>query len=152
QPGEQLIWSGSPPPLTAVWNGPLLRLAFALFFLGFALFWTWSASQAAFKNGTWPSSFFPLFGLVFVGFGLYQCLSALRMMAGCWSTAYGVTDRRVIIAIGQDGATQSLGPASLSRMERSGGPDYGTLTFDLGQQDGRYSRGWNWKPQPAFVQ
>jgi len=152
QPGEQLIWSGSPPPLSAVWNGPVLRLLFGLFFLGFALFWTWGASHAVLKNGAPASSFFPLFGLVFVGFGLYQCLSALWAIAGCWSTAYGVTDRRVIIAIGQNGTTQSLGPASLSRIERKGGPDYGTLTFDLGLQDGRYGRNWNLKPQPAFVQ
>jgi hypothetical protein len=154
QPGEQLIWTGSPPPLSAAWNGPLLRLLFALFLLGFALFWTWAASHAAAKNGSSPSQLFPLFGLIFVGAGLYQCLSALRMIAGCWSTAYGVTDRRVIIAVGQNGTTQSLWPASLSRMERKGGQDFGTHSFDQGQQNGRYGYGWtwNWKPQPAFVQ
>jgi hypothetical protein len=156
QPGEQLIWSGSPPPLSAAWNGPLLRLPLALFFLGFAIFWTWAASHAAAKNGSSPAQFFPLFGLLFVGVGLYQFLSALRAVAGCWSTAYGVTERRVIIAIGQNGPTQSIGPALLNRMERSGGLDFGTLNFDSGLQYGRYGWNWywawNWKPQPAFVQ
>jgi hypothetical protein len=152
QPGEQLIWSGSPPPLSAAWNGPLLRLFFSLFFLGFALFWAWGASQAAAKNGSPASLFFPLFGLLFVGIGLYQLLSALRAVVDCWSTAYGITGRRVIIAIGRNATTQSLGPASLNRMERIGGEDRGTLTFDQGPQDGRYGWTWNWKPQPAFIQ
>jgi hypothetical protein len=42
----------------------------------------------------------------------------------------------------------------LSRIEREGGSDYGTLTFDLGKQEGRYGYGRrrNGKPQPAFVQ
>lgn len=152
QPGERLLWSDSPRPWKAVQNGPLLRLLFGTFFLAFALFWTWGASSASSKNGSPLAQIFPFFELIFIGFALYQLWSALQAIIACRETAYGLTDRRVIIAIGKDGSTQSLGPGSLGRIERSGDSERGTLKFDLGgPSDWWYTRSWMWKPQPAFV-
>ncbi len=152
RPGEKLLWCDRPRPLQAIWHGPLVRLPFSLFILGFALFWTWGAAQAAAKNATEPVSFFWMFGLLIVGAGLYQCAVALRAIYGCLFTAYGLTDRRVIVVVGDNGATRSFGPEALSRMSRTGGRDCGTLAFDTGIQDYRYYRpSWTWQPQPALV-
>jgi len=94
---ERLLWSGAPP------GGLLLRatdavlIPFTLMWGGFAFFW---------EGTVWKSNGPPvmkLFGIPFVLIGLY--ITVGRFFFDAWQrgrTGYGVTNERVIIAVGAD--------------------------------------------------
>lgn len=146
-PGEKLAWVGVPAPFTAAMRSPLLHLLSAVFIVCFSAFWIWSASQAAGKNNTPVGMLFPLFGLIPLSFGLYRLLQAASAIGRCWTTAYAVTTRRLLIASGRGGPVYSLWPNALQTMERSGGKDTGTISFEPKAPFFQYGGRWG---QAAF--
>jgi hypothetical protein len=93
------------------------------------------------------------------------CITTLKKVLYCWRTAYGLTDRRVIIVAGDRGATRSYEASAFNRIERSGDHTYGTIRFDLGRSwGGRMDdfaalwRGGHWRAglygikNPAYVE
>ncbi len=149
QPGEKLVWSATPSPWGAAARGPFLMLLFALFFFGFSIFWILGAYTATPKTAHAQAPYFFLFGVPFVAVGIYQILASFKSIVDCWRTAYGLTDRRVIIATGARGKTQSLWPNSLGQIDRSGDDRRGTITFAGAASELADRRGW--KPKPAFA-
>jgi hypothetical protein len=141
QPGERLIWYGVPSPWRAA--------APYLFPLAFMTFWTggvlYAASNAyakipnpSLRDLLGPLAVPVLFGVI----GAAAWLWNAKKIADCWRTAYGLTDRRVIIAVGRDGPCQSFGPAALADIERTGNEASGNLRFDRD----RLRRGYGFSP------
>jgi hypothetical protein len=62
----------------------------------------------------------------------------------CWKTAYGLTDRRLIIVVGKRiwwGSTQSYGPEDIEPLRWTGGGDWGSVFFGETLGEG----GWAYK-------
>jgi hypothetical protein len=100
-------------------------IPFSVLWCGFALFWEGSVLL----TGAWP---FALFGLVFVGIGLFMVVG--RFLFDAWlrqGTHYGLTDRRVLIL--RKRPNTDFTAAALDRLpqarliERKGGS--GTIVF-----------------------
>lgn len=88
-PDEQLLWIGKPGD-SAKPHRSVFVLIFSLFWFGFALFWTVSATIAG--------GFFGLFGLPFIAFGIafvYNVFWGYKKKYK--NTVYVVTDRRALI-------------------------------------------------------
>jgi hypothetical protein len=124
-------------------------------------FWTGGVLYAAFNaykkipNPSLPTLSGPLaVPVVFAVIGAAAWLWNAKKIANCWRTAYGLTDRRVIIAVGRDGPCQSFGPAALADIERTGNEASGSLRFDRD----RLRRGYGYSPglfgirEPARVE
>lgn len=89
EPGEKLLWTGRPR------RGLVLRPT-DKYTIPFTILWCGFAIAALRKLG-----FFSIFGLLFVGGGLYLAIG--RFFADAWiraRTVYGLTDRRAIIRSG----------------------------------------------------
>jgi hypothetical protein len=119
--GERLLWSGRPR------QGLLLRPADALL-IPASLLWcalTVFLAATALRSGAPPARSF--IALVFVAVGLYMVVG--RFLVDAWlraGTAYGVTDRRVLIAShGLGGRVKSLGARAITDLtvseDRRGG-------------------------------
>ncbi|MGO9985148.1 MAG: hypothetical protein ACLPIX_13210 [Rhodomicrobium sp.] len=124
--GETLVWFGVPKPWRAARNY-LGVLAFMTIWTGLAVrSLAVKASQlGSLKLGVFMASLFSLLGAA-------VWLWTAKKAAYCWRTAYGLTNRRVIIAAGLNGPTQSYSPAKLSGFVRSGGESEGSILFDFG--------------------
>jgi hypothetical protein len=88
-PDETLLWVGQPYTSKKFRPNPLM-VVFMLFWFGFAVFWTVTASAAG--------GFFGLFGIPFLligGFMLYTLLIGQKKQLE--RTVYAVTERRAII-------------------------------------------------------
>lgn len=121
---EELLWCGR-PYASVSYRPPLAATVFMLFWFGFAVFWTVTASIGG--------GFFGLFGLPFLGFGGYALYSLLRGAKKKYAnTVYAVTNRRaVILTEGKRGAVVHeflfANQASLSITATRG--DSGTIAF-----------------------
>lgn len=117
EPGERLLWSGSPAPGPAA-LGALPASLFGIPFTGFAVFWMWGASAGA-AHAPGPWRFFPLFGTPFllIGLGMLGAPLWASILAG--STVYAVTERRALIILraGAGGVT-SFSHADLQELTR----------------------------------
>src|SRR5262249_21126864 len=90
-PGEQLVWADRPRP-AALARRASASFLFGIPFTAFSIFWVVGAYTATQRSGhPGPEAFFPLFGLIFVGAGLFMMLSPLRAMAKARSTIYAIT-------------------------------------------------------------
>lgn len=97
--GEKLVWEGRPAKGVRVDTSGIVRSAFGVFFFGFAIFWTYMASQGTGLASEPSLSFFPLLGIPFLAIGFY-------MVFGHWffnaykrgKTRYALTEERMIIA------------------------------------------------------
>ena len=105
-PGEHLLWSGSPDPgrsATQVLPAALFGIPFA----GFAAFWMYTAYHMTARGAHLPGGWalFPLFGTPFLLIGLGVILSPLWTYLGARRTVYAVTDQRALIisAVGARG-------------------------------------------------
>jgi len=124
-PGERLLWSGSPDP----GRGALLALPITLFgipFAGFAAFWILAASgitsHATRARGPWL--FFPLFGLPFLLLGLGMLTAPLWAYLAARRMVYAVTEKRaIIIASGGVRGVQSYAHTDLGDIQRVERPD-----------------------------
>jgi|GEM_PF-1138920 len=87
--GEELLWTGAPGKIPASQTSPVLPI-FAVFWMGFAIFWTIGATAAG--------GVFGLFGIFFILFGgimFYNMFFGRRNLLK--NAVYAVTDRRAII-------------------------------------------------------
>lgn len=90
QEGEEILWTGR-PYTTVPCRAPLSGKIFALFWLGFSIFWTVSVVSLG-------GGFMGIFGMVFVGIGVYLLYGVtIGQKKQYAATAYAVTTRRAII-------------------------------------------------------
>ena len=95
--GEKVLWSGKPVRRAFILPG-LISIPFGFIFLGFSIFWMWTAASAG------APSFFSLFGLLFVliGFGIALGPALLQLLR-YRNTEYMITDKRIITQTGAIG-------------------------------------------------
>jgi hypothetical protein len=119
--GETLLWTGQPNPMRSV-LGALPIMVFGLFFGGFAAFWIASPylMMAHSPNGVshGPPLFFTLFGVPFFLIGLSMVLSPLGVYRKSLRTAYGITNRRIVIIDG--GMMNSFSVKSITPEQMAG--------------------------------
>ena len=92
-PREQLLWSGRPDARALFIPADGFLIPFGLLFLGFAVFWTTEAAEGA-------PAFFPIFGFVFIVFGLSRVRPILVKVWRKRRSIYAVTDRRAFAVEG----------------------------------------------------
>ena len=120
--GEGLLWAGRPDPWDYA-RGTWSTAAFGIPFLAFAVFWTHQVARLPAKaSGGGPgaiATFFPLWGLMFVGFGLAMLLTPFFTAWRARQVYYVVTTRRAIIfARPWRLRIRSFNPAGLAAFER----------------------------------
>jgi hypothetical protein len=95
--GERVLWAGLPDRwayASKYWKTALIGIPFA----AFAIFWTYQASHIPAKGGSLAFAvFFPLWGVMFVFFGLSMIMSPLWAAWIAGSVYYVVTEHRAII-------------------------------------------------------
>jgi hypothetical protein len=129
--GERLLWSGTPRGGVVLRATDALLVPFTLLWAGFAFFW----EAMAWKSNGPPV--LKLFGIPFVLVGLY--ITVGRFFFDAWQrgrTGYGVTNERVLIAVGSDApSVTSLPLANLTditlkpRSDGSGSIVFGPATW-----------------------
>jgi hypothetical protein len=148
---ERLLWSGRPKLGLVLRPADAFVIPFSLLWGGFAIFWEYTVLSM----GKAPF-FFALWGLPFVVMGLYIILGRFFVDARQRAnTAYGVTNRRIIIVSGLSGLkVKSLNLRTLSDVsleERSDAP--GTIAFGPSSPNARWASGMAWPgatPTPSF--
>jgi hypothetical protein len=128
-PGERLVWAGRPRGGVRLTAADALMIPFSLVWCGFAVFWEKSALSMN------APGFFALWGLPFIGVGLYVVFG--RFIADAvrrGKISYGLTDRRVIIVSGVfTRQVTSLDLAALGEITVSERPDRsGTIALGAG--------------------
>lgn len=120
--GERILWTGRPDPAHDSVRIPFPTRIFMIFWLGFAVFWTVTATSAG--------GLFGLFGVPFVLIGLYMNfgyrITGRKRKEGI---RYAITDRRVLIASdGRDPFFHNFAVTPyLSIFCHSGRDGYGTV-------------------------
>jgi len=140
-PGERLLWSGSPRHGLVIRGSDAAMIPFSLLWGGFAFFWKPSVLRSN------APAFFALWGVPFMIAGLYVIVGRFFVDAAVRArTFYGVTDRRAIIVSGiMSKTTKSLSlrtMAELSVSERAGGT--GTVYFGQVPPWGAMFSGLRW--------
>lgn len=123
-PGEVLRWWGRPRQGLWVRGSDALLIPFSILWCGFAVVWTVVAFSGA--------PLFGLFGLPFVGVGLYMVFGRFVVDARTRAaTVYAVTDRRVLILkVGRRRSVTSTALNALGSVELRGGTGgRGTIMF-----------------------
>jgi hypothetical protein len=96
-PGEKLLWAGVPKRGILLKRSDAILIPFSLLWGGFAIVWETIAIMA---DTPW---FFKLFGIPFVGVGLYLMVGRFFIDARKRArTIYALTNDRVIIKTGQN--------------------------------------------------
>lgn len=138
--GENILWAGSPDRwayANRYWKTALFGIPFA----SFAIFWTYQASHVpAVKGGQGFAVFFPLWGSMFVLFGLSMLLSPLWAAWTARSVYYVVTERRAVIFEKKLKLNiQSFSRSAVSGYERvsSGGPGGNIIFQRIADRSGR---------------
>ena len=93
--GERILWAASPDRWgysRRYWTSVLMGIPFT----AFAIFWTYQVVSIPSKAGA-VAVFFPLWGLMFVGIGLFMLLSPLFAAWRAKNVYYVVTERRAVI-------------------------------------------------------
>lgn len=130
--GERIIWTGRPKQGLLLSGRDGLLIPFSLMWGGFAIFWNYSVWTMG-KGGDGPDIFFKLWGLPFLGIGLYFIVGRfLHDMAIRKSLIYAATDQRVLVLRGsRSPKLTSLDIHRLPRLELSEHRDStGTITFE----------------------
>ena len=135
---ETILWTGTPGKVPASQTPPFLPI-FAIFWMGFAIFWTISATAAG--------GAFGLFGLFFIFFGgvmFYSIFFSKRNLLK--NAVYAVTDRRAIIITHDRNGTNcteyTFSNLSSVNLEAVNG-NIGTIRFAEETIYTEYNHGWN---------
>lgn len=133
---ETILWTGTPGKIPFSQTPPFLPI-FAIFWMGFAIFWTISATAAG--------GAFGLFGIFFIFFGGVMFYSVFFGKRNLLKTAvYAVTDRRAIIIThdrnGMNCTEYVFSALSSVNLESING-DRGTIRFAEEQIYSEYNRG-----------
>ncbi len=137
--GERLLWSGRPDPKRM--RSVFWIWAFAIPWTMFALGWTGIAA-AAFIAGlvkadpdfSWFFLFFPLFGLPFIGVGIWMLSKPFTILKDARHTIHALTDQRVLTLTHRKERTlrsveiDKFGP--ITRTEKADG--WGHLSIETG--------------------
>jgi hypothetical protein len=127
-PGEQALWWGRPRQGIVLRGSDLYAIPFSLMWCGFAIFWEMGVLSSA-KAPT----FFALWGIPFVGYGLYLVIGRFFVEARQREmTFYALTSERVLIVSGVfTSTTKSLSLDTLTdiTLTESGSGGKGTITF-----------------------
>jgi hypothetical protein len=124
--GERLLWAGQPVQGVHVTTADALLIPFSVLWGGFAMFWEYEVVARH------APVFFMLWGLPFVGVGLYLIFGRFLVDAKLRANSYyGITNRRIVIVSGILNRTvKSVNLRTLSDVtmsERSNGS--GTISF-----------------------
>jgi hypothetical protein len=108
---ERIEWLDQPSAVQRA-RGTIGAVLFGIPWTAFSLFWMVGAAQGSLA--------FALFGVPFVAIGLGMLASPVMAARAARSSAYVVTNRRVILieASGRSFSIKSLGPDRLDRLER----------------------------------
>lgn len=127
--GERILWSARPIPgkLKAgfgIWLFAIPWTAFALFWEAASLL-PWATSSQTPSAIQWSFGIvFPLFGLPFVLIGFWMLWMPIRAMRNAGSTAYGLTNRRLIrLVSGERHEVASVLLDQIGPMNRDEGQD-----------------------------
>jgi len=146
---ERLLWSGIPRQGLVLSPTDAFLIPFSLLWAGFAVFWEITVLS------TGAPGFFALWGIPFVGIGLYITVGRFFTdRARRAGTSYALTSQRVVIKSRNN--TESLPLVALSnigiseRSDRSDTLTFGTAPFPMGFLAGS---GWpGVKGPPMFEQ
>ena len=133
---ETVLWAGKPGKIPAAQTSPILPI-FAIFWIGFAVFWTISVTAAGGAIG--------LFGMFFIFIGGFMFYSIFFGRQNLLKTAvYAVTDRRAIIITHDRSGTNCteypFSALSSVNLESVNG-NQGTIRFAEEQIYSEYNRG-----------
>lgn len=93
-PGESIVWKGRPEKGHILTSADIIMIPFSIFWLGFALFWEFGVIESGIP-------FFALFGLPFIGVGIYFVFGRFIHKAYLRArTFYVVTNKKLIIKKG----------------------------------------------------
>lgn len=130
--GERIEWKGMPVPRLFKPESIAIFL-FAIPWTAFSLFWMAMAGMgtlAALDKGFNIMMLFPLFGLPFLGIGIFMLLTPYFSYQADKKTLYAVTDRRiVIIKGGRSIETKSYLPDQLEELTKRERSETGDLVF-----------------------
>jgi hypothetical protein len=138
---ERLLWAGVPRQGFTLRGSDAFMIPFSLMWGGFAIFWETAVV------GSKAPIFFMLWGIPFVLMGLYIMFG--RFFVDAWqrgATAYGITDRRVVISSGllsrnvKSVALRTMSDVALS--ERRDGS--GTIQFGSAPAWSQWFAGTSW--------
>lgn len=128
EPGERLLWAGSPKPgaaALAALPASLLGLPFA----GFAVFWIWSATGTT-SGPAGPVTFFPLLAVPFLLIGAGMFLAPLWGFLRARGTVYAITGRRAMTIVRSGaGGVRTHSFADIKELVRTEHPDGSGLVF-----------------------
>ena len=89
--GEQILWKGTPGKAHLFLPSDLFMIPFSIFWCGFAFFWEFGVISSG------APFFFALFGLPFIGVGLYITVGRFIWKVYIRKrTAYVITNRKII--------------------------------------------------------
>lgn len=128
---ERELWSGAPGTGHLITPADAVMIPFSIFWCGFALFWEFTAIKSS------AGLLFPIFGLPFVGVGLYLLIGRFFHSAVMRKkTYYLVTNRRIIRKRGK--RVDFLDARQAQNMQvRAFTDGLGTITFNLPHMHGR---------------
>lgn len=134
RPGERLLWSGRPDAGVLFTRADAFLVPFSFLFVGFSVFWVSAAVRSANSGGFW------LFGLIFVGFGLYYLVG--RFFVKVYRKKhmfYALTSSRAIVLDGARELRSSPVSGVAYGVWRSANGRHATVTF--GQGPSRFGQG-----------
>jgi hypothetical protein len=137
--GELVLWAGVPKQGLTLRGTDAFLIPFSLLWGGFAIFWEASVVASG------APLFFALWGIPFVGMGLYLIFGRFFVDARQRARiAYGLTDKRVIIRSGLfSRSVKSLTLRTLSDVTLTeSGDGSGTITFGPSSPWARGMAGW----------
>jgi hypothetical protein len=136
RPGEKLLWTGQPRPVSLALTADRLGLGgFGLVFGGFSLFWM----HQAYRSPGEAPSYFWTFGIPFLLIGLGFVLQLPLGFLEARRVAYAITDRRLLVITSLVGRKiRSFEPQDINMLERREGVNgYGSVLF---RQEAYYGR------------
>lgn len=139
RPSERIVWQGQPDVADFSNRGAWYLIPFSVLWCGFAILW--EATAITSRGGV----FFVLWGLPFVGVGLYMVFGRILVAREeARRTHYAVTDQRVLMVGGAfrrrivEMALDDLPPAQLE----VGKHGLGSITFGTQTSAVRLPPGW----------